>query len=114
MAAIPLVRLAHAVAIVAPLALLCPVLSLGRLAPVTLIGSGMRGGISIALAPSLPDGPARPIAAATTYAVVLFSASERGSTIERLLASDRRDADPKAGWFPTPDDSQMIAPVYAA
>jgi len=113
-AAIPLVRLAHAVAIVAPLALLCPVLSLGRLAPVTLIGSGMRGGISIALAPSLPDGPARPIAPAATYLVVLFSVIVQGGTIECLLASERRDADPKAGWFPTLDDSQMIAPVYAA
>lgn len=85
MAAVPLVLLARVVAVAAPLTLLKPVLSLGRLAPVTLIWGGLRGGISVALALGLPDGPARSIALAATYVVVLFSVIIQGGTIERIL-----------------------------
>jgi len=51
LAAIPLVLLARGIAVVATLAVLRPILSLGRLAPLTLIWGGLRGGISVALAP---------------------------------------------------------------
>ena len=84
-AAIPLVLLARGIAVVAPLFVLRPILSLGRLAPVTLIWGGLRGGISVALALGLPDGPARSIALAATYIVVLFSVIVQGGTIERVL-----------------------------
>jgi CPA1 family monovalent cation:H+ antiporter len=89
-AAVPLVLLARTIAVVAPLALLRPILSLGRLAPLTLIWGGLRGGISVALALGLPDGPARSIALAATYIVVLFSVIVQGGTIERVLARARR------------------------
>ena len=83
--AVPLVLLARVIAVAAPLTLLKPILSLGRLAPVTLIWGGLRGGISVALALGLPDGPARSIALAATYVVVLFSVIIQGGTIERIL-----------------------------
>lgn len=92
LAAVPLVLLARGIAVVAPLALLRPLLSLGRLAPLTLIWGGLRGGISVALALGLPEGPARSIALAATYIVVLFSVIVQGGTIERVLDRARRAA----------------------
>ena len=46
-----------------------------------LAWAGIRGGISVALALSVPDGPARPVILAATYAVVLFSIIVQGSTL---------------------------------
>ncbi len=89
-AAIPLVLLARTVSVMVPLALLRPVLDLGRLAPVTLIWGGLRGGISVALALGLPEGPARNAALAATYTVVLFSVIVQGSSVERVIAWRRR------------------------
>lgn len=80
LAAVPLVLFARGLAVVAPLA----ILTLGRMAPLTLIWAGLRGGISVALALGLPDGPARSIALAATYVVVLFSVIVQGGTIERI------------------------------
>ena len=45
---------------------------------------GLRGGISVALALSLPDVPARATVLAITYVVVAFSILVQGLTIERL------------------------------
>jgi len=39
----------------------------------------------VALALGLPDGPARSIALAATYIVVLFSVIVQGGTVERIL-----------------------------
>ena len=47
-----------------------------------LIWAGIRGGISIALALSMPDTPAKPTILAATYAVVLFSVIIQGSTLQ--------------------------------
>jgi monovalent cation:H+ antiporter, CPA1 family len=84
--AIPLVLAARAVAVGLPLAALRPFLSMGRLALPTLIWGGLRGGISIALALSLPEGPARTAILAVTYAVVLFSVVVQGGSIGSLIA----------------------------
>jgi CPA1 family monovalent cation:H+ antiporter len=46
-----------------------------------LTWAGVRGGISVALALSLPDNPARSTLLAATYAVVLFSVIVQGSTL---------------------------------
>jgi CPA1 family monovalent cation:H+ antiporter len=62
-----------------------PFISLGRLAPPTLIWGGLRGGISVALALSLPAGPARSAALTATYIIVLFSVIVQGGTMGRLL-----------------------------
>ena len=84
--AIPLALGARAISVLLPLVLLRPVLRLGRQAPLTLIWGGLRGGISVALALSLPDTPSRSIALAATYLVVLFAVIVQGATIERVLA----------------------------
>ena len=83
--AIPLVLAARIVSVGGPLAVMRPFLSLGPLALPTLIWGGLRGGISVALALGLPDGPAKSIALAATYVVVLFSVIIQGGTIARLL-----------------------------
>jgi CPA1 family monovalent cation:H+ antiporter len=85
--AIPLVLLARGMSVLVPLVAVKPVLSLGRLAPVTLIWGGMRGGISVALALSLPHSAARDLALTATYLVVLFSVIAQGGSIERVLAA---------------------------
>ena len=46
-----------------------------------LTWAGVRGGISVALALSVPDSPAKPAILAATYAVVLFSIIVQGSTL---------------------------------
>lgn len=89
--AIPLVLGARALAVGIPLIALRSRLSFGRFALPTFVWGGLRGGISIALALSLPEGPARTAILAVTYAVVLFSVVVQGGSIGRLISrlSDR-------------------------
>jgi CPA1 family monovalent cation:H+ antiporter len=84
--AIPLVLGVRVLSVGLPLAALRFRLSLGRLALPTLVWGGLRGGISIALALSLPEGPARTAILAVTYAVVLFSVVVQGGSIGALIA----------------------------
>ena len=84
-ASIPLVLLARLGSVALPLAVLKPFTSLGRLAMPTLIWGGLRGGISIALALSLPKSEARTVILAATYCVVMFAVIIQGGTIGRLL-----------------------------
>lgn len=51
-----------------------------------LVWGGLRGGVSIALALSINDGPYRDIIIAITYFVVVFSIVVQGLTISRLAA----------------------------
>lgn len=50
-----------------------------------LTWGGLRGGISVALALSLPSGPERDLVLAMTYCVVVFSILGQGLTIGRLV-----------------------------
>jgi CPA1 family monovalent cation:H+ antiporter len=54
-----------------------------------LTWGGLRGGISVALALSLPLGPHRGAIIAITYVVVLFSIVVQGLTLSRLLRRRR-------------------------
>lgn len=53
-------------------------------ADLLLTWSGVRGGISVALALSLPSGPAREVVLMLTYSVVVFSILIQGLTVGRL------------------------------
>jgi CPA1 family monovalent cation:H+ antiporter len=83
--AIPLVLAARAIAVMLPLAVMRPFLSLGPMAPPILIWGGLRGGISVALALSLPDGLSRSVELTATYVVVMFAVIAQGGTIARLI-----------------------------
>lgn len=86
-----------------------PIVLLARLAavslPVTVLGrfrtfttgaipvmtwGGIRGGISVALALSLPASEEKPIILAVTYGVVIFSIIVQGLTIERVVRATVR------------------------
>ena len=89
-----LVLIARSLSVAMPLTLMRPFLTLGRLALPTLVWGGLRGGISIALALSLPDIPVRGPILAATYVVVLFAVIVQGgsigSLIRRLSAQNER------------------------
>ena len=50
-----------------------------------LTWGGLRGGISVALALSLPPGPAKSTILVITYAVVIFSIVVQGMTIGHVV-----------------------------
>ena len=52
-----------------------------------LTWGGLRGGVSVALALSLPPGEAREIILGITYVIVVFSILVQGLTIGRLVRS---------------------------
>ncbi len=83
---VPIVLFARTVSVYGPLAVLEP-FSAGREpgAAKVLVWGGLRGGISVALALSLPPGPERETLLAATYAVVLFSILVQGTTLPRLV-----------------------------
>jgi len=56
---------------------------------------GLRGGISVALALSLPPGPGRNAVVTITYIVVVFSILGQGLTLSRVLNTEA--AHPSAG-----------------
>ena len=69
-----------------------PLLAAPRLRPVRkaaiviMTWGGLRGGISIALALSLPDLPGRETLVSTTYAIVIFSILVQALTLRRVAA----------------------------
>ena len=64
---------------------------MGRPGPLVATWAGLRGGISVALALSLPPGPERELVLTMTYVVVIFSIVVQGLTLQPL-ASRRRAA----------------------
>ena len=62
---------------------------MGRPGPLVATWAGLRGGISVALALSLPPGPEREVILTMTYVVVIFSIAVQGLTLQPL-ASRRR------------------------
>lgn len=94
--AIPVVLVARVLAVGVP-----PLISRGRgLMSVHnvpfLTWAGVRGGISVALALSVPDGSAKPAILAATYAVVLFSIIVQGSTLGIVARRTLRTQDDAA------------------
>lgn len=63
-----------------------------------LTWGGIRGGISVALALSLPQGPERDIIVAITYVIVIMSVTLQGLSIKSLVQY-------AASKYPTPQDN---------
>ncbi|MFQ5900969.1 MAG: cation:proton antiporter [Thermodesulfobacteriota bacterium] len=85
--AIPIVLFARFLSIGIPVSLLRKVREFSPNAVKILTWGGLRGGISVALALSIPDGPIRDIFLTMTYAVVVFSILVQGLTIKYLIKS---------------------------
>lgn len=85
--AIPVVLFARWVSVAAPITLLALRQEFTRGAIPVLTWGGLRGGISVALALSLPMSPVKPVLLSTTYAVVIFSIVVQGLTIGKVVRS---------------------------
>ncbi len=62
-----------------------------------LVWGGLHGALSVALALTLPPGPARPLILAITYAVCAFSVAVQGISFAPYAARLARSASPAAG-----------------
>jgi CPA1 family monovalent cation:H+ antiporter len=80
-AAIPIVIVARLLAVGAPLVVPWVNRLMSGRNVLFLTWAGIRGGISVALALAVPEGPAKATILAATYAVVLFSVIVQGSTL---------------------------------
>ena len=89
--AIPIVLIGRFVSVAPPIRLL----GLRRTFPPRtlrlMVWGGLRGGISVALALSLPSGPERDLLLTVTYCVVVFSILVQGLTVGKLVASESAD-----------------------
>ena len=88
--AIPIVLLARCAAVAGPITLLRLRTEFTAGAIPVLVWGGLRGGISVALALSLPESPHKPVILAATYGVVVFSIVVQGLTIERVVRATVR------------------------
>ena len=89
--AIVVCLLARAVSVYLPITLLnaTPALSVdGNRMTGLLTWGGLRGGLALALALSLPDSPEKPLLVNMTYGVVAFSILFQGATIGKLFKPD--------------------------
>jgi len=85
LAAIPIALSGRFISVLIPVTLLKRFKRLNLRTVSLMTWGGLRGGISIALALTIPHGPERDIILTITYAVVIFSIVVQGSTIRPLL-----------------------------
>ncbi len=83
--AVPLVLLSRFIAVALPITLLGLRRTFTKGAIPTLTWGGLRGGISVALALSLPPSAEREVILTACYGVVIFSIVVQGLTMERLV-----------------------------
>jgi CPA1 family monovalent cation:H+ antiporter len=90
--AIPVVLAARALSVALPLGLMAPFRAFALGTYPMLVWGGLRGGISIALALTIPSGPLQTLLLTATYVVVVFSVAVQGTTVglaaRRLLRSE--------------------------
>lgn len=82
--AIPVALIARVVSLAGPLAVLRLWTMPPRMEMAILTWGGLHGGISVALALSLPDSPAQPVLLTICYVVVIFSIVVQGLTLEPI------------------------------
>lgn len=93
---IPLVLVARTLSVTGPLLFWRKSLPFRSTMPVMVWG-GLRGGISIALALSLPAGPIKDLLVTATYVVVLFSVLAQGATIGPVIRKYAGGGSPPSG-----------------
>jgi len=84
---IPLILLVRFTGISIPLKIMGSKANLAKGSPLVMTWCGLRGGISIALALSLPEIPERSLIIAITYIVVAFSILVQGLTSKKVVDS---------------------------
>ena len=84
---IPVVLLARFISVGVPVTFMRRVRDFSPHAVKIMTWGGLRGGISVALALSLPNGPEREALLTVTYIIVIFSILVQGLTIERFVSS---------------------------
>jgi CPA1 family monovalent cation:H+ antiporter len=85
---IPMVLLSRFLSVGLPIVLLSAFREFPANVVRTLTWGGLRGGVSVALALSLPAGPEREVVLHLTYGVVVFSIIVQGLTVGRLVRTD--------------------------
>jgi CPA1 family monovalent cation:H+ antiporter len=93
MLAIPLVLFARAVGVGLPIGLMRRFRGFSPGVVTLLTWGGLRGGVSVALALSLPDGEARDILVTVTYLVVAFSVLVQGLTLAPVIRAHAAQAE---------------------
>jgi CPA1 family monovalent cation:H+ antiporter len=88
--AIPLVLLARFICVGVPIKIMGKYRTFSPYATTILTWGGLRGGISVALALSIPNVPAREPLLVITYFVVVFSILVQGTTIKKVLALSQK------------------------
>ena len=83
--AIPLVLMARLCAVFVPMKVIGTFKNFTKGAVPVLTWGGVRGGISVALALSLPENDYKPLILTATYAVVVFSIIVQGLTIKKVV-----------------------------
>ncbi len=116
--AIPVVLVARFIAVAIPISLLRFRDEFEDGAVRILTWAGLRGGISVALALSLPNNEYKPAILTMTYAVVVFSILVQGLTVEKLVRATIKETvvDPSGppgattGQNETPHAASALAP----
>jgi CPA1 family monovalent cation:H+ antiporter len=90
---IPLIILTRLVSVGMPLFILSLKRKLPLFSTVVMTWGGLRGGVSIALALSLPDSQERELILTVTYVVVVFSILVQGLTLERIVKLRRHQVE---------------------
>ena len=90
-AAIALALVARLAAVSIPILILRPFREFANGTIPVMTWGGLKGGISVALALSLPDNDWKPLILGATYLVVVFSIIVQGLTVARLAARVSRE-----------------------
>lgn len=92
LAIIPVVLLSRFISVGTPIRLMKNIREFSPGVTRLMTWGGLRGGISVALALSLPQGPEREVILAVTYALVIFSILVQGLTLGSLAKQVQREA----------------------